>query len=474
MNWETERVLILGGARQGTALARFVSLRGGQVLINDRAPSEALASAQASLMDLEGIDWVFGGHPLTMLDDVSIVCVSGGIPLDIPLLIEAISRGIPVTNDSQIFLEETPCPVIGITGSAGKTTTTAMIGHIADVAFGTDARVSQSNNGTKLARRAWVGGNIGNPLISQVDNMGPDDLAIMELSSFQLELMTLAPQIAVLLNLTPNHLDRHKTMAAYTAAKSRILTNQKSTDIAILGHEDPGAWDLSNLVRGDLYTFGSKPLNDANPGAFLCGEEVCVQNFSGERFPVLPLENIPLKGEHNRLNVIAAVVVAFAASLSFDAIREGVSSFAALPHRLEFVRQWGGADWYNDLIATAPERALAAIRSFSEPLILLIGGRDKDLPWLEFLEVVKERVDHLVIFGEAADKILEGLYMVDQDLKRPSVERVPGLHEAVHAAAHLAEAGDVVLFSPGGTSFDEFRDFEERGEYFKRWVMELS
>ena len=474
MDWKKERVLIIGAARQGAALARFISGRGGQVIINDRAPEEALQGVQAALKDLQQIKWVLGMHPLSVLDEVTVVCVSGGVPLDNPLVEAAYARGLPVTNDSQIFLEEAPCRVIGITGSAGKTTTTAMVGRIVKKAFGNQDGDAHSHNGSVPKRRAWVGGNIGNPLITQVDEMGPDDLAIMELSSFQLELMTRSPQIAVLLNLTPNHLDRHKTMAAYTAAKSRILTNQQATDIAVLGHDDPVAWGLAGLVQGSLHSFGIEPRRDRGPGAFLCGEEICVQTITGTQRPVVPASSVRLRGAHNLLNVIGAVAIAAASSIPDDPIRIGVGSFNALPHRLDFVRQWGGGAWYNDSIATAPERALAAVRSFTEPLILVIGGRDKDLPWDDFLKIVHDRVDHLIVFGEAAEKILARIKALSLDQQLHSIDRAANLQQAVHAAANRVGPGDVVLLSPGGTSFDEFRDFEERGEAFKQWVMELS
>ena len=465
---------MIGAARQGTALARFVSARGGQVIINDRSPEEALAGAQAALEGLENIEWVLGEHPLAVLDEVSVVCVSGGIPLDMPLVAEAFARGLPVTNDSQIFLDEAPCSVIGITGSAGKTTTTALVGRIAEEAYGDQGYAAHSHNGSSPKGRVWVGGNIGNPLIARVDEMGSGDLAVMELSSFQLELMTRSPQIAVLLNLTPNHLDRHKTMDAYIAAKSRILTYQKPTDIAVLGHGDPVAWDLAGLVQGDLYSFGLEPRPDWGAGAFLCGGDICIRSNSGEQRPVLPAAGVGLRGAHNLLNAVGAVAIASAASLPMSAIRAGVESFTALPHRLEFVRRWGGGDWYNDSIATAPERALAAVRSFSEPLVLLLGGRDKDLPWDEFLQFIHDRVDHLVLFGEAADKISSRLKTLGLGQNLHSIDRAENLRLAVHAAASRVQPGDVVLLSPGGTSFDEFRDFEERGEVFKQWVMELT
>ena len=324
--------------------------------------------------------------------------------------------------------------------------------------------------------KVWVGGNIGTPLISVVDQIQSDDLCVMELSSFQLELMTLSPQVAVILNITPNHLDRHGTMQAYTEAKARILQFQSSSDCAVLGRDDPQAWSLLGMVRGMLSSFGFSDLSEAQPGVFQKGDAIYLR-----RHPQAPAsllihaQEIALRGAHNLLNVMAACATAAVAGLPDEAMRLGVIGFAGVPHRLEFVRSWGGADWYNDSIATAPERSMAALRSFEEPLVLLAGGRDKNLPWDEFAALVRRRVDHLVVFGEAAEIILRAVEPVTADphANLQSVTRCDGLREAVQAAAQIVQPGDVVLLSPGGTSFDEFKDFEERGECFALWVKNL-
>jgi UDP-N-acetylmuramoylalanine--D-glutamate ligase len=240
----------------------------------------------------------------------------------------------------------------------------------------------------------------------------------------------------------------------------------------VLGRENPGAWALRGRVKGSLYSFGVSELPADEAGAYLRQEAVFVRPASAapDR-KILELSEIALRGAHNLLNVLAACAVAEAAGLSDEAMRSGVRGFGGVLHRLEFVRRWNGADWYNDSIATAPERAMAAIRSFHEPLILLAGGRDKKLPWGDLMELVRQRVDHLVVFGEAAEIILQALE--HRNGERLTVQRCTGLKEAVQAAAQLAQPGDVVLLSPGGTSFDEFRDFEERGECFARWVRDL-
>jgi UDP-N-acetylmuramoylalanine--D-glutamate ligase len=297
------------------------------------------------------------------------------------------------------------------------------------------------------------------------------DLAVMELSSFQLEIMTCSPDVAVVLNITPNHLDRHGTMEAYTAAKAHILQHQSTDDCAVLGRDDPGAWSLAGLARGRLLSFGLAAPPGGQDGAYLDGERLMMQE-NGQATLLLTTADIRLRGAHNLLNVLAACTAALAAGLPVEALSTGVRGFGGVAHRLEFVRSWGGADWYNDSIATAPERAIAAIRAFDEPVVLLAGGRDKKLPWEAFAGLVRQRVDHLVVFGEAAGLVAAAVGGPGGRLR--SVTRCAGLREAVQAAAALVEPGQVVLLAPGGTSFDEFTDFEERGEAFRKWVNELS
>ena len=473
-DWQDQQVVILGAARQGLALAAYLAKHNARIVINDRRSTQDLDSVRQQLTEQVGkqaqIEWVLGDHPLSVLDGSDWLAISGGVPLTNPLVKAAIERNIPLTNDSQIFLDAAPCRVIGITGSAGKTTTTSLVGEIARAA--------------RQAGQVWVGGNIGTPLISSVDEMQAADLAIMELSSFQLELMHTSPHIAAVLNITPNHLDRHVTMAAYTAAKTNILAHQVDQDTAVLGREDPGAKSLTRQVAGRLLTFGiEQPQEEAMTweGTYVSGNDLRLQTL--HPFADLHLFNrnsILLRGEHNLMNVLAACAIAAAAGLPISAMQSAVEHFRGVPHRLEFVRTWHQADWYNDSIATAPERSMAAVRSFEEPLVLLAGGRDKDLPWDDFASLVSQRVDHLVVFGEAAEKILRvlqacNLHPEERGGRPPlTITHCIDLRAAVQAAAELVEPGDVVLLSPGGTSFDEFRDFEERGECFSRWVRDLQ
>ncbi|MGZ6346226.1 MAG: UDP-N-acetylmuramoyl-L-alanine--D-glutamate ligase, partial [Anaerolineales bacterium] len=344
-----------------------------------------------------------------------------------------------------------------ITGSAGKTTTTTLVGQMAKNAFG---------------KSAYVGGNIGDPLLNDLDNMIPKDVAIQEISSFQLEQMTISPNVSAILNITPNHLDRHSSMEAYTAAKQRILEFQKDDDCAILCRENAGSWNMRENVQGRLISFGTGNIPDNQDGTFISAGELIYRKH-GSDTPLLHRDQIQLRGEHNVLNVLAAFAIGYGTGVPVEAMLKAAKDFRGVAHRLEFVREWKGAKWYNDSIATAPERTMAAIRSFSEPIILLLGGRDKNLPWEDLAILVHERVERVVLFGEAADKIATALDKANGPLQK-TVERCKNLDEAVQAAARMSKPGDVILLSPGGTSFDQFKDFEERGEAFRKWVSGLS
>ncbi len=455
-DWNGKRVVILGGARQGQAAARWLARHGAVVTVNDRRSADEMIAAHAALADLP-VTWILGGHPLEILDKTDSMCISGGIPLDNPLVVAAIQRDIPLTNDTQIFMEVTPCRTVGITGSAGKTTTTSLVGEMAKRAFGS---------------KTYVGGNLGDPLLNYVDEMTPENLAVLEISSFQLEQMMISPDVAAILNITPNHLDRHGTMEAYTAAKRRILEFQHANGTAILNREDMGSWNLRGDVRGRLVSFGAGAFSGETDGTFLANDILYLRQH-GKNKPLLRRDQIHLRGQHNLMNVLAAFAIGYAAGLPMDAMRPATEEFHGVAHRLEFIRERNGAQWYNDSIATAPERTMAAIHSFSEPLVLLLGGRDKNLPWEELAALVRQRVEHVALFGEAAEKIAAALDQAKGPLPL-TLSRCKDLREAVQAAARVAGPGSIVLLSPGGTSFDEFCDFEDRGKAFRKWVSELS
>lgn len=450
-----KRLVILGLARQGKALAVFAAEKGAEVVVSDRRQADRLGPALDEIVDLD-LEMVLGEHPMNLLDGADLLAVSGGVAADLPLVVEAHRRGIPLTNDSLEFIKRAPAPVIGITGSAGKTTTTALTGAICEAS----------------GRRTWVGGNIGRPLIARLSEMEPNDIVVQELSSFQLEYWTRSPQVAAVLNITPNHLDRHKTMEAYTLAKANILRHQQPDEIAVLSADDAGAHSLRDEVRGRLRLFSQETAVD--DGAFLAKDRLMLRDGEREK-EVCPLTAIPLRGRHNVSNVLASIVLANSGGVPPEAMEPAIRHFPGVEHRLELVRRIDNVTFVNDSIATAPERAVAALLSFEEPVVLLAGGQDKDMVWESWAGAVNERVKCVILFGELAplleSKLAEAAKVAGNGVP---IWRVGSMGDAVNAAVEVARSGDIVLLSPGGTSFDAFNDFAERGRAYRRMIDALA
>lgn len=456
-DFRDKRITIIGAAREGTALAAFLHEKGASVTLSDIKPREALNAHLDAVRDLP-IRLVLGGHPEAILD-ADVVFVSPGVPLDIPILREARLRGIPLSSETRLFFRLCPAPIVGITGSSGKTTTTAMVGEMLKAA----------------GYRTFVGGNIGRPLIGFLRRIQADDKVVMELSSFQLEMLGASPHIAAVLNVTPNHLDRHPDMGSYIAAKKEIILHQGAGDIAVLGADNPIARAFAQECRGDVAFFSR---SEEPPKGSSLRNDTLVLRLNGESDALCRRSELKLRGEHNLENALAAALIARLAGASVEAIAHVCRTFAGVEHRLEYVATVGGADFYDDSIATTPERAAAAVRSFAEPIVLLAGGRDKHLPWEDLAKLTMNKVRHLILFGEAADLIARAIAEArarnNGSLMLQSIHKVDTLEEAVPLAAQVARPGDVVLLSPGGTSFDAFRDFEERGERFKELVHRLK
>lgn len=489
------RVLILGLAREGTALARFLAEHGARVTVTDAKPAEVLADQVTALAGLP-ISFALGGHPFDLLDDVDILFVSPGVALEIPFLVEARRRGLPLSSETRLFTRLCPAPVVGVTGSSGKSTTSVLVGEILESA----------------GWRTWVGGNIGRPLIGYLPEIAPADLVVMELSSFQLEFFGpwpgtplggdsagpigalfdpsgWSPPIATMLNITPNHLDRHGTMEAYIAAKTRILAYQRPGDVAVLNLDNPITRELGVGLgsRGrQVLWFSLEALT--GEGVFLRGDEL-VLRLAGDEQVICRTADLKLLGRHNLANVLAACALAASVHLACQPSTESVvplvqilsqtvTAFRGVEHRLELVRDRHGIRWYNDSIATSPERTVAALRSFETPIVLLAGGRDKHLPWAEMADLTWRKVRCLILFGEAADLIERAVQAAQEmapDKGHPTcIYHAGTLPRAVECAAELAKAGDTVLLSPGGTSFDAYRDFVARGEHFRKLVQALE
>jgi UDP-N-acetylmuramoylalanine--D-glutamate ligase len=471
------KVLIVGLAREGTALARFLTEGEARVTVTDIKEADELAE-YLSVLSGRPVEYSLGAHPLALLDVTDIVFVSPGVPLEIPLLAEARLRGIPLSTETRLFTSRCPAPIVGVTGSSGKTTTTAFVGAILKAA----------------GRKVWVGGNIGVPLLGHLEEIDRSDTVVMELSSFQLEFFGSStedsnwsglpegiycpegwsPRIAGILNITPNHLDRHASMEAYIAAKSQIVVNQGQDDIAVLGldNEETRRIGESGCIQSQIRWFSmEQPVDE---GAFLLGDSLILRSDALER-TICRTGDLQLIGWHNVENALAAFALAGAAGAPAEAMHDVATTFTGVEHRLELLGEREGVPWYNDSIATTPERTVAALCALREPIILLAGGRDKHLPWAEMAALTWKRVRQLILFGEAAELIEAEMYRAKPEREAAcTIVQAGTLERAVEIAAASARTGDTVLLSPGGTSFDAFNDFEERGRRFRQLFRSLE
>jgi UDP-N-acetylmuramoylalanine--D-glutamate ligase len=467
-------------------LARFFLTKGAFVTLSDTRSVEQLSAMCAELQvfaaehlsagtQTPSLKFVLGEHPLSLLDDADLLCLSGGVSPAIPIVQAAIARGIRLSNDGQLTLCYCPVPVIGITGSAGKTTTTTLVGLMLAAAGFT----------------VHVGGNIGTPLLDKLGQIGPGEKVVMELSSFQLELFSRSPAIAAILNITPNHLDRHPSMSHYAAAKANIMRFQDSGDTCVLNVDDDytGPWlrdGRCQISAGEgqeaVYfplqgaRLGFSLVEEMQAGAFLAGDALIWRRPGVSDAEICRVGEVRLRGRHNLANILAASCLAGAAGADVAAMRGVATTFAGVEHRLEIVRERTGVTWVNDSIATAPERTIAALRSFTEPFVLLAGGRDKNLPWEECAAMIHEQARCVILFGEAAGLIHDALlkHATEAGIRPVQITRCDDLAQAVAAASDVAQPGDVVLLAPGGTSFDAYADFAARGQHFRALVEALS
>jgi UDP-N-acetylmuramoylalanine--D-glutamate ligase len=440
-----QRALVIGLAREGIDLTRFLTAHGATVRVTDRRPLEQFQEAIAAL-DGAAVSFHFGGHSASDLDGADVVYASPGVPPEHELLQAARERGIRVSSLVELFFELCPVPIVGVTGSAGKSTTTSLLGQMFETA----------------ERKVFVGGNIGRPLLGKLDEMTPASWVVMELSSFQLEPLKVSPHIALVTNVTPNHLDRHPSMEAYWAAKGQILAHQAPGDWAVLNADDP--WSLKYRPRARTLHFS---LEGVVEGAYLAGARLML---FGE--PFMDVSDVRLRGRHNVANVLAAAATAHASGIESEAMRRAVQTFEGVPHRLQAVGERDGVTFVDDSIATAPERSIAALDAYHEPVVLIAGGRDKHLPMEGWAELITRRVRHVVLIGEMSDLVADALHAADP--RYTAISRASSMDEAVAEAARVARGGDIVLLSPGGTSYDMYRDFEERGRDFARAVAELA
>jgi len=451
-----KKVLIIGAARSGIAAARFLVERGAIVALNDQKPSEKWSAEALELKEI-GVGLLPGEAPSWLLDQIELVVVSPGVPATIIPIRYAERAGAEVIGEVELAARFLKGRIVAITGSNGKTTTTSLIGELLrDAGF-----------------KVQVGGNIGRALISMVESSQDDGWTVVELSSFQLEtIKTFRPSIAVVLNVTPNHMDRYETFNDYAAAKHRIFMNQTEDDVAVLNADDETVSSWADGLRAKVMTFSVR--QELERGVFLRGDELVFRWDEGEQ-DLLRVSEMKLRGLHNAENVAAALTVGIAAGAQvesmFESMRETVREFNPVEHRLEFVDEIAGVRFYNDSKATSVDATLKALEAFATDtgqVVLILGGKGKKAPYAPLAPLVRDKVRKLVLIGEDAGTIANELG------EYAAVERATDMKEAVAKSFESAEKGDVVLLAPACASFDMFDSFEHRGKVFKAEVTNLE
>ncbi len=443
-----KRVLVVGLARTGVAVSLFAAAYGATVTATDEKSEGALGDTPARLREA-GVRLELGGHPSSVFFDQDLIVVSPGVPANLAPMVLAHVGGVPVWGEIELAWRFLRGKLLAITGSNGKTTTTSLVAHILET-----ARIP-----------TLVGGNIGAPLISLVERSTDSTVTVAEVSSFQLETIeAFRPEIGVLLNLTPDHLDRHASFGEYAAAKMRLFENQLERDFTILNADDP---EVTKRMPSKPHVFWFSRQKRVAEGVFLLDDQI-IFRIDGTETPVGKRSEITLRGEHNVENVLAACAAAYLAGATPSAIANGVKTFRGVEHRLEFVGEIGGVNYYNDSKATNVDAALRAVEAFHSPLIVILGGKDKGSPYTPLAAALRSKARAAILIGEAAEKIARDIGDSVLCLPAGTLER------AVEMSAERAQAGDTVLLGPACSSFDQFENYEHRGRVFKQLVSQLE
>ncbi len=441
------RVLVIGAARSGLAGAEFLAKHGRQVVLSDMKKVESVDNLQAL-----GVSFIWGEQPDVAAIQPDYIVISPGVPLTIPPAVYAKEHQIPVIGELELAYRNCKAPFVAITGTNGKTTTTTLTGELLK----------------KTGRQVFVGGNIGVPLISYVENLQQQDVVVAEVSSFQLETTeTFCPHLALMLNLTPDHLDRHGDMAGYLAAKAKIFANQKESDYLVLNYDDEALRGLENQSKGKVIFFSQQ--HKLEEGVYLDGTQVMLR-LNGQELVICDASEIAIKGKHNLENAMGAILLAYLSGVALADIREVLMTFPGVEHRLEPVRTLRDVLYINDSKGTNPDSTIKALEAYDRPVVIILGGKNKGSDFTQLAQLVKQRVKKAVVLGQAKPVIVEALKKAgfDDYIEKDTFE------EAVSAAASLAEAGDLVLLSPACASWDMFNSYEERGRLFKQLVLAME
>jgi UDP-N-acetylmuramoylalanine--D-glutamate ligase len=448
MELANKRVLVVGLGKSGVASALFLKKHGAQVTVSDTKSGDELRNEIPVLLD-HGITVETGGHGDRTFRGQDLIVVSPGVPVDAAPLVQARALGEAVIGEVELAAQFLPGPILAITGSNGKTTTTTLTGEIM----------------TAAGFSTLVGGNIGTPAISLAERAKPETVIVLEVSSFQLEtIQTFRPKVAVVLNVTPDHLDRHRTFEIYVDAKARVFENQQASDFAVLNADDATCVALGTRTRAQVFWFSRQ--KEVDRGAWVRDGNILFRDNAGQR-EIMQVSEIPLKGAHNLENVLAAICASALMGCSPEKIRQAVQNFKAVEHRLEFVATIRGVDYYNDSKATNVDATIKALESFPANIHLILGGKDKGSDYTVLNDLLRKRVKIVYTIGAAAAKI-------ESQIKGAEVVHAETLENAIRKANAAAKPGDVVLLAPACASFDQFKSYEHRGKMFKDIVRGLA
>lgn len=442
------KVSVIGAARSGVAVAKLLKEHGASVFVSDKATADKLEK-EIALLTSAGIQFEIGAHT-DRVYECSLMVISPGVPSDAPVVQEAMKRNIKVCSELEVGSWFCSAPLVAITGSNGKTTTTTLVGRILE-----DAK-----------KKHVVAGNIGTAFSSVVQNTDEETVVVLEVSSFQLDhIETFKPSISVILNITPDHMDRYEhSMERYAASKARIFMNQNEADVLLYNADDE--WTRRVVEAARCRTVGFSIREQLAEGAMV-EHGILKTILNGVETEVIPLSRLGIKGMHNAYNAMAATIAAQLAGVEIESLRTTLELFKGVEHRLEFVREVSGVKYYNDSKATNVDSVWYALQAFEEPIVLLLGGRDKGNDYSRLVPLVHSKVKAIVAIGESAEKVEQSF------IGTTVVKRANSMDEAISLARFLAVPGDVVLLSPACASFDWFRNYEHRGEVFKELVQKL-
>lgn len=474
---KNKNIAILGLGDENIALAEYLLTKNIKLTICDEKRAEDLGEAYGRYKDNHNVDFILGDKYLDNLEKYDIIFRTPGLPYLNEKIQKAKDKGVKISSEIELFFANCPCPIIGVTGTKGKGTTTSLIGEILKKKSeiinqkpASPAGGSETNSKSQILdhnTNIYLGGNIGTPPIQFLDKLTKDDIVVLELSSFQLQGLEYSPYIAVVLDIKIDHLDYHKDEAEYIESKKNIVRFQTNKDFAIINADYLTSFEFATETKGQIYWFSRKKSIDQ--GAWISNSQIYLR-IKNKDIPICKIDEVTLRGGHNLENICAAITASFLAGASCESISEVVKSFKGLEHRLEFIRETNGVSYYNDSFSTTPDTSIAAIRSFTEPIILLVGGSEKNANYEELGKVISQSsVKAVISIGKTAARIIENINNQNIEI----IKETKTMDEALGLAKNFSKKGDIILLSPASASFDNYKNYKDRGNQFKNEVLNI-